>query len=120
MMTAGRNGNKQDVWVKPPKFFLLAGGPYLYTKHTVWSSWGKYSATGSGPMYGADLTTSYVGYVTLRFSDRKTNAHFVGTSKRFSYFENVHVVGPGARGLAGHGYWHWSWSRHGWIPNGAG
>lgn len=117
MMNAGRYANKQDAWVEPSTFFLMKGGPNLYAKRTAWSGWDKYSATGSGRLYVADMVATYLGHVTLRFSDRKTNAHFTGTSKRFSYFENVHVIG--GTDLASH-YWHWSWAQHNWDANGQG
>jgi len=49
----------------------------------------------------------------LHFSDRRTNARFVATDKRFAYFEKVHITG--GHDIAGHN-WHWSWRQHNWIP----
>src|SRR6202161_1769228 len=82
MMNSGRQGTTQSAYYAPSRFYLLKGGPDLFTKHTRWS-WGKNSATGSGPLYGADLNVEYLGHVTLRLSDRKSNAHFTSTGKRF-------------------------------------
>jgi hypothetical protein len=109
----------QSAYGPYPGSFVLLGGSRtsIFTKYDNWRSWSKYSAVGSAFMYGVRKGNRvYVGYVTMRFSDRKTNAHFLATGQQYSYFENVRISGirPGNGGSVQH--WHWSWHAHNWAP----
>jgi hypothetical protein len=113
----GSGGDSRVVY-EPSTFWLLnTRSASIYTTSTEWNN----SALAFGPMYGLRSTDQYnyhlVGHVVLRFSDRKSNGYFVGTSKRFSYYENVRISGilPGNGGSVQH--WHWSWRADNWVNN---
>jgi hypothetical protein len=108
----------QSAYWEPLSFVLMGGRPSIFTTGTYWPGWRKYSAVGSGLMWGVRHGhRTYVGDVTLRFSDRKSNAYFVATGQRYSYFEDVRISGirPGNGGSVQN--WHWSWHAHNWLPN---
>lgn len=107
----------QSAYFEPSNFVLLGGSrTSIFTKYDNWRSWGKYSAVGTAFMYGVRHGDRvYVGYVTMRFSDRKSDAHFIATGQQYSYFENVRISGirPGNGGSVQN--WHWSWHAHNWV-----
>ena len=113
-------GGGQAGYYAPSKFWLKGGGSaQIFTTGTYWSGYGKKSAVGSGPMWGVRYGhTVYVGHVTMRFSDRKTNCYFTATGKQCAYFENVRISGiqPGNGGSVQN--WHWSWHAHNWVFGG--
>ena len=114
-MHSGRNS--QSAYVAPLSFVLLGGRPSIFTTGTEYVSWFRRSAVGFGPMWGVrNGHRKLVGHVVLRFSDRKSNAHFIATGKQYNYFENVRISGirPGNGGSVQH--WHWSWHAHNWVP----
>lgn len=114
-MHSGRNS--QSAYIEPSSFVLLGGRPSIFTTSTEWDTWYKRSAVGFGSMWGVrNGHRKLVGHVVLRFSDRKSDAHFIATGRQYNYFENVRISGirPGNGGSVQN--WHWSWHAHNWVP----
>ena len=108
-------------WVYAPSKFYLMGGrsASIFTSPTYWPAWYRNSAMGEGNMYGVRHGHEvYVGSVTMVFTHRLSNAHFIATGRSYSYFENVRISGirPGNGGSVQN--WHWSWSMDNWVAGG--
>jgi hypothetical protein len=115
------HGHYSHAAYAPSRFYLVGGRNKIATTgSTYWYSWGKNHAVGSGLMWAqrGSSQPTFVGNVTMRFSDRKTDAEFISTGQRYAYFENVRISGirPGNGGSVQN--WHWSWSKDNWVYGG--
>jgi hypothetical protein len=110
----GSDGNSHVAY-HPIVFRLLSTrSASIFSTPTEWQN----SSVAFGPMYGMRNNgyRTFVGNVVLRFSHRLSNAHFIGSGRSYSYFENVHITGirPGNGGSVQN--WHWSWRADNWVP----
>ena len=97
------NGTRQCATFKPHKLFLLRGGPNVWLSRAHWSHWSRTSARATGTLWGADITLTRIGSVTVILHDPVT-------SHGVRYFEKLHVIG--GRDVVH--YWYWSWDQHNW------
>jgi len=86
---------------EPHTLYLMRGGPTVWVSHMHWTSWTHNSARGTGYLYGSDMTTEYLGHVTIVLSRPTSNCHHHG-----AYFYSLRIIG--GNGIMH--YWHWSWS----------
>jgi hypothetical protein len=115
----GRNQHSQVIY-EPSKFYLIGGGSaQIFSTSTYWSSWGKNHAVGHGYMWGVrNGHKVYVGQVTMRFWQRRTDGYFIATGQQYAFFGKVQISGilPGNGGSVQR--WHWSWRSDNWVFGG--
>jgi hypothetical protein len=106
-----------EVVFQPRTFNLLgprSASASIFSRPTYW--FGSHAA--EGHMYGLrNGHEVYVGNVSMVFSHRLANGHFLYTNRPYSYYENVHITGirPGNGGSVQN--WHWSWNKDNWVVN---